>query len=560
MNPTHTNALTRTDLSGYRVRHAPLREQQWRQSGAWEDLTVAERAQALSETRPDFVTHVLGDQRLTAAQAWTQSGHLAGALWSQGLRPGDVLAFQTPNWLEAVLIDLAASRIGLVLCPIVPIYRDREVALILQDCRAKAIFVASMFRGFDHLAMMARLRPQLPELKHLWTAGPASTTGSPSPADADLRDLLAAQHSAPTVDVSPDAIKLILYTSGTTGRPKAVLHSHNSLARSMRQAAKHWGLSQGDTTLMPSPVTHVTGFTFGLELPFCEQVHTVLMDKWDAAQAVHLIERENICFTLCATPFLQELLDLAEREGRELPSMRRFPCGGAAVPPDLINRVSRVLKNCRAFRVYGSSEAPVITLGYPELGQERLAAETDGAVIDYEVKLVRPDGRLCGDGEEGEICARGPALFLGYAAWQDTVDAFDDDGYFHTGDVGYRTAEGAIVFTGRIKDLINRGGEKISAKEVEDLLHTHPGVLEAAVVAMPHLRLGETVCAFVIAKPGADVSVNAIAQTLQATQVARQKYPESVFLVADFPRTASGKIKKDVLRELARKAEAPQSA
>jgi acyl-CoA synthetase (AMP-forming)/AMP-acid ligase II len=452
-----------------------------------------------------------------------------------------------PNWLEAVLIDLAACRLGLVLCPIVPIYRDREVELILADSHAKGIFVPHRFRGFDYLEMMQRLQPNLPQLQQVWTV-----QGEPGCAD-DIAALLQEDRPLPSFDrVSPDAVKLILYTSGTTGRPKAVLHTHNSLARSARRAAAHWGIRTGDTTLMPSPVTHVTGFTYGLELPFQEQVRTVLMDKWDAAQAADIIEREGVCFTLCATPFLQELLDLAEREHRPLPSMRTFPCGGAAVPPELIRRVSRVLANCKAFRVYGSSEAPVITLGYLGQGEGRLAAETDGEVIDYEVKLVDANGTTVGPGAEGEICARGPGLFLGYADPRDTAEAFDSEGYYHTGDVGYRTAEGAIVFTGRIKDLINRGGEKISAKEVEDLLHQHPGVLQAAVVAMPHPRLGETVCAYLIVKPGTEVTLADVSRTLAAAGVARQKCPEKLIVVEDFPKTASGKIKKDLLRQDAR--------
>jgi len=539
--------MLRKDISGYEVRWDEEQARAWKQAGVWEDLTIADRARALAARAPDRVTHVSGTEQLTAQQAWERSGRLAAALAARGLRAGDVIAFQTPNWLEAVLIDLAACRLGLVLCPIVQIYRDREVELILADSRAKAIFVARRFRGFDHLEMMERMWANLPHLKHVWTV-----RGEPGSPD-DMAALL--QEDAPATEqlpVSPDSVKLILYTSGTTGRPKAVLHTHNTLVRSSRRAAEHWGLQAGDTTLMPSPLTHVTGFTYGIELPFLIDVRTILMDKWDAAQAADLIDRDGISFMLCATPFLQELLDLAERERRPLASLRTFPCGGAAVPPELIRRVARVLANCRAFRVYGSSEAPVITLGYPAAADQRLAAETDGAVVDYEVKLVDANGEPAAPDIEGEICARGPGVFVGYANTADTVEAFDDQGYFHMGDVGFRTRKGAIVFTGRIKDLINRGGEKISAKEVEDLLHQHPGVLQAAVVAMPHPRLGETVCAYLIVQPGADVTIEAVRRTLAAAGVARQKYPERLIVVDDFPKTASGKIKKDLLRQDAR--------
>ena len=282
-----------------------------------------------------------------------QAGKLAASLWARGYRAGDVLAFETPNWHEAVTIDLAACMLGLVLCPIVPIYRDHEVQLILSDSRAKGIFVAKEFRGFDYAQMMTRLKPSPSRLQHVWTV-----RGEPGVAD-DLQALLTSAPALPALPpVSPDAVKLMLYTSGTTGRPKAVLHSHNTLTRGTIMGAETWGVRPGDTTLMPSPVTHVTGFCNGLELPFLNGSRCVLMERWNAAEAADIIERQQVSFTLCATPFLQELLDVAERQRRRLPSLRSFPCGGAAVPPEIIHRVSRVLENCRAFRVYGSSEAP----------------------------------------------------------------------------------------------------------------------------------------------------------------------------------------------------------
>jgi acyl-CoA synthetase (AMP-forming)/AMP-acid ligase II len=532
------------DISGLRVRWDEEQARRWQQGGQWPNLTLADRARAAAQAAPDRVTHVDGDKQLSAGEAWALSNRLAAALWARGYRAGDVLAFETPNWWEAVLIDIAACLLGLVICPIVPIYRDREVQLILADSRAKGIFVAAKFRGYDYVQMMARLAPALPLLQHVFTVRGAAGAGD------DLRGLIETAPPLPGLPpVSPDAVKLMLYTSGTTGRPKAVLHSHNTLARATSSGADHWGVRPGDSTLMPSPVTHVTGFCNGLELPFFNGNRCVLMDQWNAGVAADIIERENISFTLCATPFLQELLDVAEQQRRRLPSLRRFPCGGAAVPPELIHRVARVFENCRAFRVYGSSEAPLITLGYLEPGQERLAAETDGEIVDYEVRIVDVGGEPLPPGAEGEICARGPALFMGYANPADTADSFDGDGYFHSGDVGYRTAEGAIVFTGRIKDLINRGGEKISAKEVEDLLHTHSGVLQAAVVAMPHARLGETLCAYLIVQPGASVTFDAIVATLAAAGVAKQKTPERIFIVDDFPKTASGKVKKDLLRD-----------
>jgi acyl-CoA synthetase (AMP-forming)/AMP-acid ligase II len=253
-----------------------------------------------------------------------------------------------------------------------------------------------------------------------------------------------------------------------------------------------------------------------------------------------------------ATPFLQELVAEAERRQRRLPSLRIYVCGGAAVPPALIRKAHSVFQNCMPFRVFGSSEVPLTTLGYVDPSQVDLAAETDGAVVHYDVRVTDDEGQVLPTGTEGEICARGPAMFLGYADPAQTRESFDAAGYFKTGDLGVLTPDNAIVITGRKKDLINRGGEKISAKEVEDVLHTHPAIAEAAVVSVPHARLGETVGAFVILKKGLSLDLEQISQHMVAAGVARQKSPERLMLVEEFPRTASGKIRKDLLRAEAR--------
>jgi len=274
----------------------------------------------------------------------------------------------------------------------------------------------------------------------------------------------------------------------------------------------------------------------------------VFMERWNAAEAVDIIEREQVSASMGATPFLHELLDEATRRGLRLPSLRLFACGGAEVPPALIRRAGEVLENCRAFRVFGSSEAPLVTLGFVRDGTTALAAETDGEVVHYEVRIVDDDGRALPPGQEGEICVRGPAMSLGYANPDQSAESFDAQGFFATGDLGRLTPERAIVITGRKKDLINRGGEKISAKEVEDILHRHPAISEAAVVSMPHERLGETVCAYVVVKAGHSLGLDELLDSVAQAGVARQKYPERLVVVERFPRTASGKVRKDQLR------------
>ncbi len=511
--------------------------------GLKNEKTIWQLAEALAAQDPDRVTHVFEDERCRVRDIVDESLRLSAALVARGYQSGDVIAFQLPNWREALTINLACARLGLAIAPIVPIYRDAELVFMLGDCRARAIFVPGEYRRCDYAAMLVRLQPQLPELRDIISV---RSDAAGCTAYTDLLDRAPA--TAPAAPVDPDAIKLVLYTSGTTGRPKAVLHSHNSRACSVRFAYAQWEQGEGDCMLMASPVTHITGFGSGLELPFLTGMRTVFMERWQADRGVELIDREGATISMGATPFLQELLDSAEKAGSRLPSLRRYACGGAAVPPPLIRRAWLQLENCRAFRVYGSSEVPLVTLGFSGPEEMDRAAETDGQIRSYEVRIVDDEGRPVANGQDGEICVRGPSMFLGYRDRQQTLDSVDADGYFLTGDIGRMSDDGALQITDRKKDLINRGGEKISAKEVEDILYRHPSVAEAAVIAVPHARLGETTCACVMLKPGCALDLDALALHVADAGVARQKLPERLEIVDALPKTPSGKVRKDVLR------------
>jgi acyl-CoA synthetase (AMP-forming)/AMP-acid ligase II len=302
---------------------------------------------------------------------------------------------------------------------------------------------------------------------------------------------------------------------------------------------------------MPSPVTHITGYLYALEIAFAAGLQVVFMERWDADTAVALINRHGVTFSVGATPFLKELVAAAEARGDALPSLRLFMSGGAPVPPEVIHRANQSLAGCSAFRVYGSTEAPTVTLGIRGPDEAELGATTDGRIVNHDVRLRDPgSGRVVvADGEEGEITTRGPEMMVGYTTPEQTAEAFDADGYFATGDLGYRVHGEFLTVSGRRKDLIIRGGENISPKEIEDVLHRHPAIREVAVVAMPHPRLGEGVCAFVITEPGQTVDVPALADYLGGAGLAKQKCPERVVVVDDLPRTASGKVQKNVLRD-----------
>jgi acyl-CoA synthetase (AMP-forming)/AMP-acid ligase II len=539
------STLLQQDVSGWATRLSETDRARYRQSGAWRNVTLADCARRQAREGPRRIAVVEGERSVSFGALLEQAHRLASAFRALGLRRGDVISFQLPNWIEAMVINTAACIGGLVVNPIVPIYREAEVRYILRDARTRLFFVPQNFRGFDYPAMAARLRSELPHLQQV------AVVRGEAPGFLNYESLLApnTQHHAAEETIDADAVKLLLYTSGTTGNPKGVLHSHNTIMAEIDAVIGFWGITSNDIVLMPSPVTHITGYLYALEIAFAAGVKVVLMERWNASAAVDLIEAHGVTFSVGATPFLKELTAEAERRGSALPSLRLFMSGGAPVPPEVIYRANRTFKNCMAFRVYGSSEAPTVTLGIRSRAEADLGANTDGRIANHEVRLCDPVTGMPVVSGEGEICTRGPEMMLGYTCAEHTLEAFDAQGYFRTGDLGYYVDGDCICVSGRKKDLIIRGGENISPKEIEDVLHTCPAIKEAAVVAMPHARLGEGVCAFVIAHAGHTADVESIARFLEQAGLARQKFPEHVELVDDLPRTASGKVQKNVLRE-----------
>jgi acyl-CoA synthetase (AMP-forming)/AMP-acid ligase II len=518
-----------------------------RDGATWRDTTIALEAWKKAASQPDAIAfHMEHEPDVSFGQIALAARRLVSALQGLGLRAGEVISFQLPNWPEAAAIDIAAAALGLVVNPVVPIYRDRELRFILADSRSRLIFVPERFRSIDYAAMLLGLQPELPDLAHIVTVRAsgeiAGTLRYEQITDVPPVDIA----SLPPVD--PDAVKCRLYTSGTTGFPKAVLHSHNTLRRINDNNIEHAGIGPGDVMVMPSPVTHITGYGSGINMPFASAASTAFMERWDADAAIDLIHRVGGSLTVGATPFLQELLDAAERRVDPLPTMRQFLCGGAAVPPQLVRRAWKLLPGCRTMRVYGSTEAPIITLGWRD--DPELAATTDGHPWYYEVRILDNAGQEVPEGTDGEVAARGPGMFLGYADPAQNAEAHTADGFFLTGDIGHITPEGAVCITDRKKDIIIRGGENLSAKEIEDVLHSHPAIREAAVVAMPHERLGEGVCACLILREGAQApELQAIAAFCDSAGMARQKFPERLLVMSEFPRTPSGKIRKDQLRK-----------
>jgi acyl-CoA synthetase (AMP-forming)/AMP-acid ligase II len=539
----------RTDPSGFATRWSDDAAAAYRAAGYWRDETLGDLARRACREAPDRLLLIEGDRRVTRAEAWDAASRLATFFLSRGLKPGDVVSFQLPNWIEAAVIALAARRCGLVLNPIPPIYRESEVGYILQDCGAKLVFVPQVFRKHDHQRMLEGLRLQLPSLQGVVVVRDGA-------AGSDWRHAVslapASDDAFPEID--PAAAMVVMYTSGTTGRPKGVIHNHYTFDYRVRSMAAAWSIGPSDVVFMPSPVTHITGAYWAFDMPWVSGATSVLLDVWSADEGIDCIEKHRCTVTGGATPFLRQLLDTAAGRPAAMASLRLFFCGGTAVSADLIREAAAAYPRCLFFRAYGSTEMPTTTLGIRDRAHADLGAETDGEVVPpTEVKIVdASSGANVADGEEGEILVRGPEQFVGYLHPDDNAGAFDEDGYFRMGDLGCRVHGRYLVITGRKKDIIIRSGENISPKEVEDVLATHAAIADVAIVAMPSRETGEKGCAFVILRPGHTIDLAEIRRFLERAGLARQKFPEHLVIVDELPRVPSGKVSKDMLRARAK--------
>jgi cyclohexanecarboxylate-CoA ligase len=480
---------------------------------------------------------------LTFAEMHERGLQLAGALHALGLRKGDVLAMEMPNWMEACLTYHACTALGVIVTPIIHIYQAKEVEFILRQSRAKAFMCPDNWRGVDYLGMIQDIRGRLPDLEHV------IVVGEKVPDDCLAFDDVAARATEefPRPDISPDEPHILAYTSGTTSDPKGVVHSHNTLLSELRAIHAASGGGPEDVFLCPNPIGHIAGIYSALIAPFMLGYKAlVLMDGWDPSWALQLIQEHRITFTGGATFFLATLLNAPDFKDYDTSSLREFGLGGAGVPPSLVEQAASI--GWWSMRAYGCTEHPSITMGTKDDPLEK-RAHTDGRpMLDVDVRLIDEEGNDVAPGEEGEVISRGPDQFLGYMDPAMDAEAFTHDGWFKTGDIGRFDADGYLAITDRKKDIIIRGGENISAREVEEVLASHPKVQEAAVTPIADERYGERVCAFVMTRDGQSLTLDEVLEHFKARGVAKQKTPERLEIVEMFPRTLSGKVQKYVLR------------
>jgi acyl-CoA synthetase (AMP-forming)/AMP-acid ligase II len=521
------------------------------EQGLWTAHTLTDSLRKAAQQTPQRVLLVDGPTRIDCQTLLTQASALARAMLARA-PAGSVVSFMLPNWHEAAVIYLAATLGGMVVNPILPSLRDRDLVFLLKDVDSRLIFIPAALRQHDFVAMLSRVTAQLDSPPGVIVlrgdAGPHTPYDSmfqlnSDGSGGDSRGGDGRGNEFPALD--PDAVRMILYTSGTTGRPKGVLHTHNSIHALICQIRDHWLVERGDKFLVPSPIAHIGGSIYAFECPLLLGATTVLMDRWNADDAVKLLETEGCTHMAGATPFLEQILAAARRTGTHLPSLKLFVCGGASVPPTLIRNAAEYFARAVVTRVYGSTEVPITTVGATGQDETRYGAETDGRPGLADIRLIDHNSAPAG---EGEIRARGPQMLLGYLHPEDDTDAFDSEGYFRTGDLARWIDDRYLVVTGRAKDIIIRNGENISPKEVEDLLLGHPDIAEIAIVGIPDPRTGERACAVIVPRrpPGPDVA--SLRSFLDTLGVATFKVPEQVVISDSLPKNDAGKVLKHQIR------------
>ncbi|HCN0410507.1 TPA: medium-chain fatty-acid--CoA ligase [Escherichia coli] len=519
----------------------------YRQQGLWGDASLADYWQQTARAMPDKIAVV---DNHGASYTYSALDHAASCLanWmlAKGIESGDRIAFQLPGWCEFTVIYLACLKIGAVSVPLLPSWREAELVWVLNKCQAKMFFAPTLFKQTRPVDLILPLQNQLPQLQQIVGVdklAPATSSLSLSQIIADNTSLTTA------ITTHGDELAAVLFTSGTEGLPKGVMLTHNNILASERAYCARLNLTWQDVFMMPAPLGHATGFLHGVTAPFLIGARSVLLDIFTPDACLALLEQQRCTCMLGATPFVYDLLNVLEKQPADLSAMRFFLCGGTTIPKKVARECQQ--RGIKLLSVYGSTESSphaVVNLDDP-LSH---FMHTDGyAAAGVEIKVVDDARKTLPPGCEGEEASRGPNVFMGYFDEPElTARALDEEGWYYSGDLCRMDEAGYIKITGRKKDIIVRGGENISSREVEDILLQHPKIHDACVVAMSDERLGERSCAYVVLKaPHHSLSLEEVVAFFSRKRVAKYKYPEHIVVIEKLPRTTSGKIQKFLLRK-----------
>lgn len=538
----------------------PARTALYREQGYWGDATLLD-CWHMSVLRMPHKKAVIDSHgaSFTFAEADEAGARVASWLRGAGVQPGDVVSFQLPGWAEFLPVCVGCLKVGAVLNPIPPNLRLEEVRYILDLCGSRVLLVPYFYKKHFYADMVEALHRDVPGLAATLFVDKFAEGAAGVPESRTLAAVLCESPPLPRAacaalaqdGLSPaDQLAAVLFTSGSEGAPKGVMLSHNNIIFSESAFAAHENITQFDTMLMPAPVTHATGFHHGVIMPLLLGATTVLQDVFTAARTLELIEQHQCSVMMASSPFVHDILCELCQEPRNIASLRFFLCGGAPVSPcmmeDALTEFGLHIRN-----VYGSTESVPHVGVLGEHSAEKKLHTAGVPVPGVEVRVTDRQRQPVPRGEEGEEASRGPQIFLGYLRHPEmTAKAVDEDGWYYSGDLCVMDDEGFVRISGRLKDIIIRGGENISSLEVENVLLRHPNIHEAAVVGMPDARLSERICAYVVLKDAdKELTFEEMSEFLRGQNIARQKFPERLELTECLPRTASGKVRKNVLRE-----------
>ncbi|MBD0021383.1 AMP-binding protein [Gordonia pseudamarae] len=514
--------------------------------GYWPDRVITDYLDDYARQTPDKTAFVDHRREITYAQLRDEVDRCALGLLELGVRPGDVVSFQIPNWIEWVVVHYAASRIGAVSNPLIPIYREREVAFMIRLAESKVLIIPETFRGFDYRAMYEDLSGALPSVQHTLVVGSSFDEFMDTPWEQrrDRAELGALRPDG-------DDVSLLIFTSGTTGEPKGVMHTHNTLVAANLPLPARLGITADTVFHIASTLAHLTGFLYGARLNVQNGATCVLQDVWDKERFVELVARHKINYTSGATPFLHDFISAHSLADNDLSSLRLFCCMGAPIPRAILEQARRSVPGMVVLGGWGQTENALVTLGVPGDPVEKIVG-TDGCPWPgMEIRTVDADGEAGAPGTEGRLQVRGPSLFVGYLNRPDETRAAFSQDWFDTGDIGVIDADGYLKISGRTKDIVIRGGENIPVAFVENVFYENPRIESVAVIGLPDPRLQERACACVVLKPderAAGFTFSEMQEYLAGKGLAKQYWPERLEVMDSLPTTPSGKIQKFQLR------------
>ncbi|MBS2547623.1 AMP-binding protein [Catenulispora sp. NL8] len=547
-------AITRRD-----ARLTPERIEEYTAAGYWSQETLADAFRRNADQFPDKVAYVDDHSQVTWGEVWQISGEVASGLARRGVGRGDVLAVQLPNRIEFVLVLAAAVRLGAVFCQFPPDYRAREIEFILRFSEAHTIVVPDRFRGFDHTGMIDGMRDRLPRLVNMV----AVATGESSTAlDEDtwvsldqLRRDLDPADPAPDRPADADDVTRIAFTSGTTGEPKAVMHTANTTLSMTRHENQERGVNGDATILVLLPVGLNAGFSTVVQVASAG-ARGVLMEKFSSSALLDLVERHRVTSFLAAPTALLAVLRDESLRGRDLSSLRFVQTGGSSTPVEVLREANERL-GCPVIDLYGMLETGVTSCTDPDEPYEEWVGTVGRPYSFLRVRVLDPDDGDVPTGVEGDIVKTGPTICVGYYRNPDkNRESWTPDGWFRSGDRGYLDADGRLTISGRSKDMVIHGGANIWPRELEEILVRHPDVADVAVIGIHDDYFGENTCACVIPRPGAEPTLEDLIAFMK-DEVAKYKLPQHLELFDAFPLGPTGKVLK---RDLADEVEARRKA